>query len=160
MVWTTPRTWSVGDLETAALFNSEIRDKFAMIGGAWTAYTPTWTAATTAPAIGNGSLQGYYNLVGKTLDVRIYMLCGSTTTFGSGGYSWSLPSGIASVNSISNVGAALAQIGTTGTSASALVLPNAGTIQVGALNQQWGPANPGTWANGSQMNLQIRLETA
>jgi hypothetical protein len=59
--------------------------------GAWTSYTPSWTAASSNPAIGNGSLQGWYKLVGKTCFVRGNIVMGSTTTFGSGEWYVSMP---------------------------------------------------------------------
>ncbi|MFI6440472.1 hypothetical protein [Streptomyces sp. NPDC050759] len=59
--------------------------------GAWNTYTPTWTAATTAPAIGNGTLTGKYAVVGKVCHFTALVAFGSTTTFGSGAYSFGLP---------------------------------------------------------------------
>lgn len=61
------------------------------VSGAWVAYTPTWTAATTAPSIGNGSLTGRYMQAGKTVDFAITLSMGSTTSFGSGAWAFSLP---------------------------------------------------------------------
>lgn len=58
--------------------------------GAWTAYTPTWTA-TTNPAIGNGTLTGAYVQFGKTVHFRFKLLFGSTTTSGSGAWVFGLP---------------------------------------------------------------------
>lgn len=59
---------------------------------AWTTYTPTWAGATTNPVIGNGTLTGAYRQIGKTIWVRITMTMGTTTTYGSGGWTWTLPS--------------------------------------------------------------------
>jgi hypothetical protein len=56
----------------------------------WTSYVPDW-AATTAPSIGNGSVAGAYKLVGSTMFVRITVSIGSTTTLGTGSYSFGLP---------------------------------------------------------------------
>ena len=61
------------------------------ITSAWTAYTPTWTAASSNPAIGNGTIEGYYKVVGKTCFVRGNIAMGSTTTFGSGEWYVSMP---------------------------------------------------------------------
>jgi hypothetical protein len=58
---------------------------------AWTSYTPTWTASTTNPTIGNGSITGNYKQIGKTVWFRILITDGSTTSEGSGNYSVSLP---------------------------------------------------------------------
>ncbi len=58
---------------------------------AWTSYTPTWTAGTTNPSIGNGTIEGYYKVIGKTCFVRGNIVMGSTTTFGSGEWYVSMP---------------------------------------------------------------------
>ena len=60
----------------------------SVIGGAWVAYTPTWTSAGTPPAIGNGTLVGKYWQLGKTIGVRISLIAGSTTTFGNSSNAW------------------------------------------------------------------------
>ena len=57
----------------------------------WTAYTPVWTASGTAPALGNGQLTGTYSRVGKNWSFRIFFQPGSTSTFGTGTYSITLP---------------------------------------------------------------------
>lgn len=59
--------------------------------GTWIDYTPTWTGTTTNPVIGNGSIVGRYSLVNKTVTAQIFVLTGSTTTYGSGDYRFSLP---------------------------------------------------------------------
>ena len=61
------------------------------IDDSWTAYTPQWTAASSNPAINNGTIQGYYKVVGKTCFVRGNIAMGSTTTFGSGEWYVSMP---------------------------------------------------------------------
>ncbi|MFB7219333.1 hypothetical protein [Streptomyces sp. NPDC056227] len=86
-----PKTWVVGEVVTAAIMNQEIRDQFNSMFGAWTSYTPTWTAATTNPTIGNGTLTGRYIKVGRTVTVSLLLIPGSTTTYGSGVYLFGLP---------------------------------------------------------------------
>lgn len=94
--WTTsPRTWSVGETVTAANLNAQLRDMQNAFG-AWTSYTPSWTATTTNPVINNGTLVGYYTQIQKTLFFRTQITAGSTTTYGSGAYVLSLPATAAS----------------------------------------------------------------
>ncbi len=62
--------------------------------GPWTAYTPVWTASGTAPSLGNGTLTGFYRRVGDSAEIQIQMLSGTTTTFGTGTYYFSIPSGL------------------------------------------------------------------
>ena len=52
------------------------------VSGAWVAYTPTWSASVTAPSLGNGTLTGYYQQIGKTIHFRITLAFGSTTNKG------------------------------------------------------------------------------
>lgn len=57
-------------------------------------YTPIWDANSGVnPAIGNGTLTGMFRVEGTICHVRIHMLFGSTSTYGSGGavYRLSLP---------------------------------------------------------------------
>ena len=61
------------------------------IGAATVAYTPAWTASVTNPAIGNGILTGQYFQVQKLVIGEMFLVCGSTTTFGAGGYLLSVP---------------------------------------------------------------------
>lgn len=90
--WTAPRTWVDGETETATIFNTHVRDNLLAIAQAWTSYTPAWTSTGTAPAIGNGTITGAYQQVGKmVLGFRISIVFGSTTTYGTGNYLLSLP---------------------------------------------------------------------
>jgi hypothetical protein len=61
------------------------------IDTAWTSYTPVWTAASTNPVIGNGTITGAYKVIGKTCFVRARVVMGSSTTYGSGAWYISLP---------------------------------------------------------------------
>ncbi len=58
---------------------------------AWVSYTPVWTANSLNPSIGNGTIEGYYKVIGKTCFVRGNVAMGSTTTFGSGEWYISMP---------------------------------------------------------------------
>ena len=67
--------------------------------GKWQAYTPIWTAVTTNPSIGNGTLAGRYNVIGKLCTYVLGLVMGSTTTYGSGNWAFSLP-----LNAANNAG--------------------------------------------------------
>lgn len=58
---------------------------------AWTSYTPTWSSTGTAVALGNGTIVGYYSKVGRLVTVKISLDTGSTTTYGTGNYTFTLP---------------------------------------------------------------------
>jgi hypothetical protein len=87
----TPHTWSALEEATATLLNDELKTPLTDLQAAWTSYTPTWTASTTNPAIGNGTIAGAYTRIGKTVLFRVNITAGSTTTYGSGQYRISLP---------------------------------------------------------------------
>lgn len=91
MAWTSPRTWLAGEAPTAATLNTHIRDNFKALGDAWASYTPTWTASGTAPALGNGTLTGAYMNTGKLCVARVFLTMGSTTTYGTGNYTFAMP---------------------------------------------------------------------
>ncbi len=59
--------------------------------GAWVPYTPAWTSTGTAPQLNNGTIVGRWQRVGRTINFVITLTPGSTTTFGTLVYSFSLP---------------------------------------------------------------------
>lgn len=153
----------MGETVTAALMNQEIRDQFNSMFAAWTAYTPSWTATTTNPVLGNGTLTGRHMKIGRTCFVQIDLVTGSTTTYGSGGYSFSLPFTSASVGTRTGIAHVflsqrylgqfhVASSATTGT----LFFPASGSVS----NLTQAANNvPFTWANGLQLRITFEYET-
>lgn len=73
--------WAPGMRLTAARLNRD-----------WQPYPVQWTAATTNPSIGDGTLRGAYRyLDAETIQLRIRLAPGSSTAFGTGQYRFSLP---------------------------------------------------------------------
>jgi hypothetical protein len=89
MAWSDPGAVTAATAITAAWGNA-VRDDLVILGQAWTSYTPTWTASVN-PALGNGTWACAYNQSGKTVDFRIKLTMGSTTTYGTGTWYLSLP---------------------------------------------------------------------
>ena len=58
---------------------------------AWSTYTPTWYTTGTAASIGNGTLTGRYQNIGRTIVGEIRLVFGSTSVRGTGTYRFSLP---------------------------------------------------------------------
>lgn len=58
-------------------------------------FTPAWTSTGTAPAIGNGTLNGWWWRRGDRVKGRVRLAFGSTTTIGTLFYKFGLPTGIA-----------------------------------------------------------------
>jgi hypothetical protein len=121
------------------------------------AYTPTWTAGTTNPAIGNGSLSGFFIRKGQTITATIGVAMGSTTTYGAGEYSFAIPitsaaSSIAYVGSVWALNSGVAyRIGT------AIIVPGSTSVSVYFDNgsTSMSPTQPHTWKNGDTLRIQI-----
>jgi hypothetical protein len=139
----------------------------AAIGATWTSYTPTWTAATSNPSLGNGTLSGAWTKVGKTVFVRVNLLMGSTTTYGSGAFRFALPQTAATVAGFTNlpiwVGSAYGlDNGTANRGGDVNVWSGAtyATVTGNGTGAQWDAAIPQTWANGDSLALTFAYEAA
>ena len=90
---------TAGQFIDDTFWTAEVYDRWTDLDSAWTSYTPTWTGSTSNPNISNGSLTGAYKRWdgGKMAQVRILMVAGGLTSFGSGQWSFSLPSGLVPV---------------------------------------------------------------
>lgn len=84
-------SFPAGHVLTAAELNSAIDAPFITGSGAWQSYTPVWTASTTNPVLGNGSLTGAYLKINRGVWFWWLLTMGSTTTYGTGNYFISLP---------------------------------------------------------------------
>lgn len=138
---------------------SAILAELAALSAAWTTYTPSWTAASVNPAIGNGTITGGYRRVGKTIEARIRVVAGSTTTFGTGQYYLSLP--VSAAASSWQVGSCrLLDSGTANKSATAFVFSTNDKV---ALIQNITDVNataPHTMATGDEIEVNIQYEAA
>lgn len=117
-------------------------------------YTPTWTGSVTNPAIGNGTLSGTYVKIGRLVHVDILMQTGSTTTYGSGVWSFSLP-----FTATSTAGAGVVSALDSGTAnrvgaVQILTTTTIGMVSDGGGNN-WGALIPQTWANGDYLKASI-----
>jgi hypothetical protein len=134
----------------------------------WTAYTPTWTASGTAPALGNGTIVGRYKQIGKVVAFTIKLTAGSTTTFGTLDWRFTLPitaydttyqfAAIAYDSSATTTGWYQARgVGDYGGSTSYFSLivntTNANSTSVTS-------ANPMTWASGDILTVSGTYEAA
>lgn len=134
--------------------------------GAWAAYTPAWTGSTGNPSLGNGTLTGRYCRIGDLVVCQGRLIAGSTTTFGSGTYSISLP--VTSANAFGSngiIGSAwlrdasgndyqmqLIDVGTTFSGR-----PGAATF---GGNSAWAATTPMTMANGDWVSWHCLYEAA
>ena len=137
--------------------------------GVWQAFTPTWSAATTNPSIGNGTLAGRYVQIGKTCVLVIALTAGSTTTFGSGNWSFSLPKTAKNTSGIIFYGVAhIRKSGTANYERIAQISPVISTTVIKLFNDPTQGSNssnisatvPFTWGDGDSLGFQITYEIA
>jgi hypothetical protein len=130
---------------------------------AWTAYTPSLTGVT----IGNGTVGGYYRLVGKTLTLRVYLTFGSTTAF-TGSVSVGLPASLA-LAAGGGEQAVVARLFSGGSAFTGFAngAPSASTLQVegpssttAATFQTIDATHPKTWVTADNFVVQGTLEVA
>lgn len=126
-------------------------------------YSPTWTSASNPqPAIGNGSLSGRYIISGKSIRLIMSFTAGTTTTFGTGVWSFSLP--VTSAGGFERLGTSRIPDSSTGTQYVRLItiLTGATTmtyfIEDGTSNNQLTSAVPMTWATGDALHADIEYE--
>lgn len=165
MAWTAPRTWVAGEVLTASLLNTHLRDNLLAISDPWTPYTPTWTASGGGNSIGNGSVGGRYLAIGKTIHFYINFGVGSTTSVGTGRWDFSLPVtsvayaslghligyGVAKDNGVRNYHLDALYVGTTTVT---------GWRDAGATEATVTPTTPFTWATGDSLTLMGMYEAA
>ncbi|MBD0707400.1 MULTISPECIES: hypothetical protein [unclassified Streptomyces] len=166
MALTPPRTWVVGEVVAAAQLNTEIRDQWLDMLAAWTAYTPAWTAVTTNPNLGNGTLTGRYKKTGRLVHVQIDLTMGSTTTYGTGAWSLTLPVTAAAAAG-SRIGSAQALGGASRYQGQIVISPGAGgtaaffpaSATVSNLSSVAGGV-PFAWAAGNELRITGTYEAA
>lgn len=134
---------------------------------AWIVFTPLWTSTGTAPAIGNGTLTGVYKKIGRVVHLIILCKFDTLTTFGSGTYGWSYPSGLQPAQNLP------AELTYTGSARGHGAAWYAGTaaydkttdsfrVYSHTAGAEWGPTQPTTWsaANTNYINISVTYETA
>ena len=167
MAWTTPATAVAGDTLTASFWNTHVRDNLSWAGRAgisgWASYTPTWTSSGTAPAIGNGTASGFYQHVGYGLIVVGHIVFGSTSTYGTGNYSFATPV-TAALHSLTYSGFGHALLVDTGTATRhGIVVVLQDTIQIRYTDtgsSLVGQTTPHTWANTDEIHFSYIAESA
>lgn len=136
-------------------------------GGAWTAYTPDWiNSGAVQPAIGNGSIVGRYRKVGRTVQFRVVITCGTTTTYGTAGgqFSIGLPAqahgtGRQICHGDAGIGSTYGMRGRIEASAYTAALWTPGTAAGGA-DRAVTTSQPAVWTTGSVLVLAGTYEAA
>lgn len=76
---------------------SELQDQVTGLrkierAGIWSQYNPTWTASSSNPSWGNTDLSRcLYTTIGKIVIFELFIIFGSTATFGTGYWTFTMP---------------------------------------------------------------------
>jgi hypothetical protein len=121
--------------------------------GEWTAYTPTWGASGGAPSLGNGTLAARYMQVGLTVFYDIQLTGGSTTTFGTGEWTFTLP--VTANDTTGQAGTAFAVDPGNAYHTGAAFLASTTTLKVAGEGgtSTFTSLAPFTWGNGDSLRL-------
>jgi len=129
---------------------------------AWASFTPTWTGSVTNPVIGNGTMVGAYLQVGKTVQFRLVVTMGSTTTYGSGAWGLTLP--VAPNSSQAAAAVYVDSSASTRCSGSAWLTSGSGIFRMlpptDAASSGISPTVPFTWATSDQIIISGTYETS
>jgi hypothetical protein len=130
-------------------------------GGPFTqTYTPTWSGLGTPPALGNGTISGRYFQIGKLVFLSITLTTGSTSTYGSSSWTFSLPVTAATTHKFT--GSALVTDTGTGWYACGCRIESSTTLSpYYAFNgNTMTSVHPHTWATGDVLEITIVYEAA
>ena len=134
--------------------------------GVWKAHTVAWTA-TTNPAIGNGTIVARYVLFGTICILTVGIVAGSTTTFGTGNWKFSLPKACKNTTGINFYGVAhLRKAGTANYERICQIAPSLDANNVLFFNDPTPGSNslslnsttPFSWGDGDSLGFQIQYE--
>jgi hypothetical protein len=145
---------------------TNVNQTLGVLGGVWTAYTPVWTTTGTAPALGNGQLFGKFFQFGKYVTAHMIFVAGTTTTFGTGEYRFSLPVTAGGVGGSSAIGsgyvfdASANQIWTVVAVLPATTFVSAYFTAPALTNFVVNAAGPFTWATTDSLQLSVTYEAA
>lgn len=169
---------SAGKVGTNGVVTASITDAavtpaklFAGTGSSWVwqSWATTWTGTGGNPTIGNGTLTSVYTQIGKTVHFRIFIVMGSTTTFGSGTWRFTppvTPNSNYNDNSGSDVvGGWGASISSTYAGFTIIRNPGAGMVigllyGVAPVSAEIGATSPANFANGSVLKVTGTYEAA
>lgn len=123
-------------------------------GSGWQTYTPTWTTDGTAPAIGNGSINGDYLWLPGISMLVFYLrwIAGSTTTYGTNGWHFSTPPGRTITELQAVVGNAF-DTSTPDTRSVGCTVTGTGLATIASGSGYISNGAPWTWANGDSITI-------
>lgn len=131
-------------------------------------YTPTWTATTTNPTLGNGTIYGRWTRLGSIITVSIILTFGSTTNFGAGNYYLGLPFSARNANNVQFFGIAnIRDSGVASYERIAMIAPSLSVDDItlfvdphpGTNNNFATPTSPFSFGSGDVIAVQITYES-
>ena len=134
---------------------------------AWGTWVPAWASTGTQPNINNGTLSGQYTEIGKTVHASAQLIAGSTTTYGTGTYTFTLPTAAKSTPSTARK-AGTAYLRDSSAAANghfqgvAVIDPALSTSTFYVVHEPnvMGPTVPFTWANTDHLTVEITYQKA
>lgn len=163
MAWTGKPSFRAGRYPTDAELEAMADQIDALTGTGFTAYTPTWTASSSNPAIGNGQIDAGYRYVPES-DLVVYegrIVTGTTTTYGSGFWQITAPitASAGSANRTVLVGEAIDA--SAGSAHPIVGRWFSGTLVFnGVAGTSVSSTVPFTWATGDELRWSITYEAA
>ncbi len=130
--------------------------------GAAIAYTPTWGNSGTANTLGNGTVTGSYIVRGRQVFIRVSFTFGSTSSAGSGTYTFTTPftanasSGVLGAGYLFDSSAALLY----GAVCALVSTTTFNVINTDASTAGASGTVPFAWATSDLMNMEGRMEVA
>ena len=115
----------------------------------------TWTASTTNPVLGNGTLLASYDVIDGVVHYNLTLTAGSTTTFGTGDWLFALPALF--TPTVGCVGSSRANITGVYYTGSVLTFASSQNIALyaNAAGTGFGSTSPAVWTNGSTLLLSV-----
>lgn len=126
-------------------------------------FTPIWAASGTAPSLGNGSISGRLTRRGKRVFIDIELSFGSTTTYGTGVWQFSLPAAYSNLTVKKAKASAVMSLKSGSAFHTGVSTAPAGGAPVITLYSEnggnsWGPTIPVTWGSGDYIRFSLDYE--
>lgn len=156
MAWTNPRTWLTGEVLTAALLNTHLRDNLLELNGA----TSGW--AVWAPELTNlaGTVTAKYKQIGKLVVCECFVVLTAVPT---GNFQIAPPVAVKTKQDVLSVGTAMSVVAAGGSSLGSVEFPVSYNGLIGIRGPGvgiWGAATPGVWAANDQFGFTAVYEAA
>lgn len=163
MSWSARPVMPAGHIITAADVTAILDQIASLTAPGWTSYTPAWTSTGTAPAIGNATVVGKYRQPsgGDVVDAYFTIIFGSSSTYGTSEYRFSLPVNAHAELVGYTIGDAYALDSGTQEYGGLVKVETASTIRVVKdAGGTWGQLVPFTWTTNDRISVNVRYRPA